>query len=294
MERFFSNIMRKYGTRLTFLEITRPWNAVAPGLLGFLGYLLGGGNNPFEIAMIFSLFFFAYMAASTVNDIYDEFIDKINMPYRPLQEGRIKRKSAFNLSLALHIITLIMGFTLGWRAFLLSILVLLLSFIYSAPPIAFSRRGVASQIELSITMCFIPLLTGVILSLNSFLVPLNVLFFIASLTSIFVFIFIIKDFKDVFGDKTYNKKTLLLQIGKKKTKIISLTGSFISFILILYFFYEIFTFSFIQSLILLVILSGILYQEINVEKDPEKTFGLARLFVMLMLLSLMATPLGFF
>ncbi|UCG95266.1 MAG: UbiA family prenyltransferase [archaeon] len=294
MERFFYNLMKKHGRKLAVLELVRPWNAIVPGLLGIFGYSLGGGKEPFEIILIFFLFILAYMAGTTINDLYDELIDRINMPYRPLQEGRIRKRMAFNLSIILHGITLFLGFLLGWKIFLMTIIVLIFSFAYSVPPIAFSRRGIISQIELSITMIFIPLLSGVILSLDSFLIPVNILFLLISLTSVFIFVFLTKDFKDIAGDSTYRKKTTVSQLGKKNTKIVALTGSFISFALVLYFFYEIFTFNLIQIIFLILVLAGILYQEFNVERDPEKTFGLARLFSLIMLLILMVTSMGFF
>jgi len=294
MERFFSNILKKGGTKTALLEITRPWNALVTGLLALFGATVIGGVDPVSGLLVFLIFTFAYMAGTTVNDIYDELIDKINMPYRPLQEKRVSRSGVWKLSIFLHALTLVIGFTLGWKIFLLTIVFFIFSFIYSVPPVALNKRGILGQIELSITVLFIPVFTGMVLALGNFFVPINYILVMLFFSSLFVFIFLLKDFKDIQGDRAWNKKTPVAQLGPKNTKTLSIIGSVISFIMIMFFFYRIFEFSIIQVVILIFVLGGIIYVENLVTKNPEKSFGLARLMLLAFLLVLFGSPLGIF
>lgn len=285
MERFFANIMRHGGKTTALIELGRPWNGAMSGLLAVMGIVITGSLvTPLGYVLIFLLFTIAYMAGSTLNDIYDEFVDRLNMPFRPLQENRIKRGNAWLFSLVMHTLALIIGLILGFRVFVLIIVFFIFSVFYSVPPVQFSRRGILSQIELCFTVIFLPLYAGIVYSMNSFIPGLNVLIF-----SIFFFCFsipisLLKDFKDIKGDKIGNKKTTIIQIGIRNTQILSVTGILAFFLLTIFYLSLLVQLSaaflmMFSILAFLLVLTGI-----KITRHPEALFGGARILMLIFVL----------
>jgi chlorophyll synthase len=72
--------------------------------------------------------------------VYDLSIDLLSNPKRPLAQALVPPTSYLVLSFALGILALIMGFSLGGMSFLLTLLALIGSWAYSAPPLRLRQR----------------------------------------------------------------------------------------------------------------------------------------------------------
>jgi len=221
MEKFFSKLFRNHGKLPALFELVRPWNAIVSGFVALFGSLIVGEFSIFNNIILFITFTLGYMGGTTINDLMDEFADEINMPYRPIPANRLGKKEVLASSFLLHLFALIFALYLGPKVVILLILFFLFSFMYSTPPIRFSKRGVLSQIELSATVVSIPMYAGMVFGSGSFVINFDYVLLIILFTLFFIFVFMLKDFKDIKGDRADNKKTVVLQLGRKKnTKII--------------------------------------------------------------------------
>lgn len=90
------------------LELTRPGNAVAAGVLTFTGaYVARGtgtfGRYAFPVVAAVVATVFATAAGNAVNDYFDRDIDRINRPDRPIPRGAVSASSALAFSVALFL-----------------------------------------------------------------------------------------------------------------------------------------------------------------------------------------------
>jgi geranylgeranylglycerol-phosphate geranylgeranyltransferase len=97
------------GDRVTgLLELARPGNAVAAGVLTFTGsYVAVGVPARAETAVAFAAAVaatvFATGAGNAVNDYFDRDIDRINRPNRPIPRGAVAPREALAFSVALFL-----------------------------------------------------------------------------------------------------------------------------------------------------------------------------------------------
>ena len=225
------------------------------------------------------------MAGATLNDIFDTDVDKINMPFRPLMDGRIANNTAWNLSVSMHIILFLTSFLINFNLAIMLAVFFLCSALYSAPPIQLSRKSILSHFDLSLTAFVIPFYAGIVYATGNFTINSIILNFMISLFFLFVSIFLLKDFKDIKGDVIKNKVTPVNQIGPAKTKMLSMLTTLIFFPLSLY------TFTFIRPLntalipLFVLLFSALLFSEYKITEKPERYFGTGRLLLFLLVLT---------
>ena len=271
------------------IQLGRPWNALLTGLLALLGiFIVPQSILSFTTTLgTFFAFFFAYMAGATVNDIFDMLVDAINMPYRPLQQKTVTKRGAWLFSLIMHLMALGLSFMLDFKLFILMIVFFVLSFFYSIPPVMFSRRSIWGQVELVVCTISLPIYSGIVLASNSFLPPLTVIPALSTLSLFFIFLLILKDFKDILGDEIKSKGTFVSRKGEVKALTVMIVGSVVFFSLTTLFFYQIFNNLFF-ILVSNVILIFLLKTQLEVISHPELGFTEARIIMLFYVLSLLA------
>ncbi len=280
MERFFSTHL-KASKLLSLIEIGRPWNGIVTGLLGVLGAVLivGGTLSIDQTILIFLTFLTAYLGGAIVNDIFDTDVDRVNMPYRPIMQGRVTLKEASIVSAILHILSLTIAYITDIKLFGFTVLFLLLSLGYSMPPIYFVRRGALAQISLALITSVIPIYAGASIAAGTIELPTSVILQILTFSALFAFIFLLKDFKDLEGDSKGNKRTVALIMGPELTKKITVVGTAIFFLAsIIMFNQKINSTIFLGASI--AVLAGTILTENEIIKHPEKMFGQARLLLL--------------
>jgi len=283
IERHFA----KYGAEskfLSLLELGRPWNGSISGIIALLGCFLVSKEplSLFDAIRIFLSFLFLWMGGAIINDLQDINIDKINMPFRPLQSGRVTLSEARTFSFLLYVGGLLLALSLGFNFFALFLLFFVLTVFYSVPPISLQRRGVLSNFTMAIVFVFIPAVTGAVFVYG--LVNFSVFFWMAilCLTILFGFCLIMKDFKDIRGDKRHGKKTFVVRVSLKNARWTSVIGTVMFFPLTTYFFSRLFDYQFIFALLSGVIYVFLVYIEIKDTKkyipiEEDKRFGEVRL-----------------
>ena len=291
MERFFSGLMKR-NKMASFLELGRPWNSLSVIILSILGFLLSSATiTSFHILILAVVIFLVYNGSSALNDLFDIKVDSINMPFRPLERGSIKVKDVVLFSSACYLLGNALALYVSLNFFISIFLMSLFSIIYSVPPIALKDRVLLGNLGLGFVSMFMTIYAGYVLSTNSLIMTSQIFLQAMALMLLFSFFSVLKDFKDMGGDKIYRKKTIVTKYGAKNASKINIAGTVLFFSITIMVFYF---FSF-QNL-LFILLSSILFialliPEIKVYKNPtrkigESSWGLGRISFLFFLLSL--------
>lgn len=85
------------------LDLTRPSNTVAAGVLTFIGAFVAGGafSQAWLTVSAVVATWFATAAGMVINDYYDRDIDRINAPDRPIPRGAVSARGALAWSVVL-------------------------------------------------------------------------------------------------------------------------------------------------------------------------------------------------
>ncbi len=117
------------------------------GRLSYRAYL-GDSGNPTDaaaVAILWASMAAAYLAALVWNDLHDREADRINEPHRRRAVGVLSEATARGLAVIAAALALFLALCVGYVPFLLMTAVLLLAWLYSAPPVRAKRwPGVAT------------------------------------------------------------------------------------------------------------------------------------------------------
>jgi 4-hydroxybenzoate polyprenyltransferase len=165
----------------------------------------------------------SYVAATALNDLADEEIDRVNHPQdagRPLVEGTATRGELLVLHAAAAAAALLAAVPLGSRGIGLVSGALLVSQLYSARPARLSYRVAGAPLALGIAYVLVPYSLGIVSAGGSFHHAWSAL--PCALFLLFAARIVLKDFRDREGDGRYGKPTILLRFGKTSTCATSL------------------------------------------------------------------------
>jgi homogentisate phytyltransferase/homogentisate geranylgeranyltransferase len=165
----------------------------------------------------------SYVAATTVNDVADEEIDRVNHPIdrgRPLVTGEASRRDLLRLHLVAVGLALASGAMVGRSGFLLVVASLAIGEVYSLPPVRLSYRTYLAPVALSVAYVLIPYGLGVTVAGGRLERADG--WFAGSLLMLFLARISLKDFRDREGDARFGRPTLLLRFGKTTTCLASL------------------------------------------------------------------------
>jgi chlorophyll synthase len=84
---------------------------------------------------------FVCATSQAVNDWFDRHVDAINEPHRPIPSGRMPGRWGLYVACLWTLLSLLLGWQLGWTAFVAAAAGLLLAWAYSAPPLRLKRNG---------------------------------------------------------------------------------------------------------------------------------------------------------
>jgi len=194
-----------------FLELTRPGNAVAAGVLTFTGAFVAGNalSLPFAVAAAVVATVCATGAGNAVNDYFDRDIDRVNRPDRPIPRGAVSPRGALAFSGLLFAVAVVAALTLPLAALVIAV-------VNSLALIAYTEffkglPGVGNVV--------VAYLTGSTFLFGGASVgrPLSssvlVLFFLAAVATLTREI--VKDVEDVEGDRAEGLRTLPIVVGER-------------------------------------------------------------------------------
>ena len=209
---------RLYVTMLRFRVAAMMWLFM---LLG-AAFHEGVGGAPWALLLAFLALGSCYVAATALNDVADEQLDRVNHPRssgRPLVSGEASPRQLRLLAAGAAVGAIACALPLGSSAFALVGLSLGIAHAYSLPPFLLSFRTYLAPLVLGVGYVLVPYLFGVTAAGagpgggDALLA--------AGLYALFLARIVLKDFRDRKGDRLYGRPTLLLRFGKEATCLVS-------------------------------------------------------------------------
>ena len=182
----------------------------------------GLGGAPWAYALAAVALGSCYVAATALNDVADEALDRVNHPGgsgRPLVSGEASPRQLRLLAAGAAVVAAAGAAPLGRPALLLVAVSLSIAQAYSLPPLRFSYRTYLAPLVLGVGYVLVPYLLGV--QAAGATVGRRDAPFAAALYALFVARIVLKDFRDREGDRLYGRPTLLLRFGKDATCAVS-------------------------------------------------------------------------
>ncbi len=159
-----------------------------------------------------------YVNATCINDLSDEEVDKLNLSGaddRPLVDGSSGRNDLRWLAIGAATMALASSALVNPTAAVIVAVGLVLNLLYSLRPTRISYRGFLAQLLLPLGYVGLTFLLGAGLHGYALTAPQWLLF--AGLYVSFVGRLLLKDFRDVRGDKAVGKRTFLIRHGRNLT-----------------------------------------------------------------------------
>lgn len=202
----------------------------------FSSYIIINKILPVDVWML--LFICAVLSLcvfglNSLNHIYDLPIDKISKPNRPLPSGQLTVKQVFLIAYSLFICALILSILVNYIFTFLILLFIILSILYSTPPIRFKKYWFSHNILGPIFYTVIPFLSSWLISYPT---PFPVIIFMF-FTTFMAIIASTKDFEDIAGDKAAGIFTLPVRFGAVVAfRIITflIIGCFLSILILIF------------------------------------------------------------
>jgi len=108
----------------SYVELTRPVNSLAAGLLTLIGGFVAGGlvshSWPLGAAVLATVL--ATAGGNAINDYFDREVDRINNPERPIPRGNVDPRGALLFSSGLFAVAIAVAITLPLIAILIALL----------------------------------------------------------------------------------------------------------------------------------------------------------------------------
>ena len=204
------------GERLRgFLDLTRPANAVAAGVLTFTGSFVAGGALARPVAVLAAVLatVFATGAGNAVNDYFDRDIDRINRPDRPIPRGAVTARGALAFSALLFLGAVVTAVTLPVVALAIAVANLLALVAYTK---LFKGLPAVGNVVVAYLTGSTFLFGGAAVGRPLGAVVLFALSALATLSRE-----LIKDVEDVAGDREEGLRTLPIVVGERPTLVLA-------------------------------------------------------------------------
>jgi 4-hydroxybenzoate polyprenyltransferase len=204
------------------LLVARPAVVFLLGLSGLVGLALGGvADDPVAVSRLLLLVAAFVVFAVSCNDLADLEIDRVNLAgdsRRPLVTGSAAVRDVRLLAVGSAVVAAAAAATQGWAALWLTLLGMTVAAAYSFPPFRLSRRGLVAPLVLPALFVGLPFVLGVLAGRDLRARDLGVL---AALYVGFIGRIVLKDFRDVVGDRMFGKRTFLVRHGRTATCLMS-------------------------------------------------------------------------
>lgn len=172
-----------------------PWLSIVLGVL-LCGPIVCGGSQ-------------------AVNDWFDRDVDALNEPRRPIPSGRIPGRWGLYIAIGTTALGAVAALPLGSFVFGATLIALLFSWMYSAPPIRLKSNGWWGNSVVAACYEGLPWLTGA--TVVAGVTPAARVIVIAALYSIGAHgIMTLNDFKSVAGDRRMRVRSLPVQLGVER------------------------------------------------------------------------------
>ncbi|WP_411963361.1 geranylgeranylglycerol-phosphate geranylgeranyltransferase [Haloferax sp. YSMS24] len=192
-----------------FVELTRPGNAIAAGVLTFTGAFVAGATFGDTLPVVAAILatVFATGAGNAVNDYFDRDIDRINRPDRPIPRGAVTATEAKWFSVALFGGAVVSALVLPLVAIAIAVVNLVALLAYTE--FFKGLPGVGNVVVAALTGSTF-LFGGAAIGEPLGALVLCILAALATLTRE-----IVKDVEDIAGDREEGLRTLPIVVGER-------------------------------------------------------------------------------
>ena len=192
---------------------------LAAGICVVLGQLFAMGKLP-EFHTILSGFLSVFFISASIlvsNDYFDIETDKINAPHRPIPSNLITPSGALILALSLLVAGLATSFAININAFILSVILTIIGFLYNRK---FKKFGLLGNLMVSFSVGMTFIYGGVSVGL-----PFNKIAWLFGIIAALVDLGeeIAADAMDEKGDRLTGSKSIVIIYGRTKALKISFT-----------------------------------------------------------------------
>lgn len=190
------------------VELARPGNAVAAGVLTATGAFVTGGvaAAPAAVAAAVIATIAATAGGNAINDYFDREIDAINQPDRPIPRGAISARGALGVSIACFAVATVAALTLPPAAIGIAVINLLALVAYTE---WFKGRPLVGNVLVAYLTGSAFLFGGAALGEPLGAAVLFLLAAVATLTRE-----IVKDVEDIGGDRQEGLRTFPIVVGR--------------------------------------------------------------------------------
>ncbi len=158
-------------------------------------------------------------ASQVVNDWFDREVDAINEPDRPIPSGRVPGNWGLYFAITWSLLALLAGFALGPVVGAASLLGVLLSWAYSAPPLRLKQNGWWGNLAVGVSYEGLAWVTGAAVMLGGAM-PATEILVLAALYSLGAHgIMTLNDFKALEGDRQLGIHSLPVQLGPRRAAL---------------------------------------------------------------------------
>jgi 4-hydroxybenzoate polyprenyltransferase len=201
------------------LVLVRPAVVALLGMFTAVGMAAAGEpDDPWLLTRALVVVVAFLLFAVSVNDLADEAIDRVNLardPRRPLVVGTATHRQMRIVASVAAVVALGGGFALGGPTVLVVVGGLAFATAYSIPPWRLASRGIVAPLLLPFGYVAVPYLTGAFAVRTS--LTGRDLALAAGLYVGFIGRIVLKDFRDVAGDRLFGKRTWLVRHGRTAT-----------------------------------------------------------------------------
>lgn len=200
--------------------LSRPPVVVILGMFGALGLAesTGRGIPAWPLVRVLVVVVGFVLFSTALNDLADEPIDRVNLAgdrRRPLVTGDATTLDLRVIAAVAGSVALAGAALAGWRALAVAAGGLALSAAYSLRPLRLADRGVLASLALPGAYVAVPYLVGVWTGGGR--AGLSVFALLPGLYAGFVGRIVLKDFRDIRGDRLFGKRTFVVRHGRRAT-----------------------------------------------------------------------------
>ncbi len=211
-----------------FIQLSRPFTLFPPAVAVISGGLIAQGHYGYmPTADTFALLLFAGFivgminaASNALNQVYDADIDRVNKPTRPIPAGTWTESETLKVSALMYFVLFLLSFAVGRPFALFTLIFILVTIVYSIPPLRLKKRLWVSNITIAVARSWMLLLAG--WAIFPYVNIMEPTIWYCGLI-MFVFLFgasTTKDFTDIEGDRRFGMRTLPVVYGVEKTALI--------------------------------------------------------------------------
>ncbi len=204
-------------------SLTAPQYLLLTIFLPISAYMLINSKLPgTEILPIILSLSIAVAGFNATNMVFDEELDRLNKPRRPIPAGELPKDTVKKLGISLYVIAILVALIFSPLLSALIIAFALVSYAYSAPPFRLRNYLWGSAITGAILYGAIPFFAVQLISTPIPSSPIFLLFFV----SLFLAISNTKDFEDVSGERKLGIKSIATELGAKLGAAIVIISEF--------------------------------------------------------------------